>query len=206
MAEPVPIPLPPAAEVEVADVQAANAVPKDRPPEEDVADFAVLIFLPTLGDQVRVLVEGIQDIRVEHRLAGELFAKLVALEVLPALLALGQVQDDLEVIDVETVVALLDDRTADADMGLDFEVLARQLRTGLEIHRNGGIVDLDPAPVDFVPLHEHKLPGEEALTTLFATAFVAKAPYLLEGQIFKVRHDTLLPALRRMVLAALRGS
>ena len=148
VAEPVAVPVPrPIVPAQVADVEVlAVGDAEHRAPEVDVAGAALSVGLPLLGDEVRVVEERVEDVRVEHRLAGELLTKIVALDDRARLLPLGEVEDHLLAVDVQAVLPLLDADPAFALVIDDFGAVERELRLGLE-------VDLDRRGVD----HPHAL-------------------------------------------------
>ncbi len=79
--EPAAAPAPPAAApTEATDTQGANRDAVDGAPEEDVSSVAIFIFLPFLGNEVRVLEQEIQNIGVQDRFAREFLAKFVPLD------------------------------------------------------------------------------------------------------------------------------
>ena len=80
----------------------------------------MLIFLPVLGNEVGIVVEGIQNVRVEDGLARQLSAEFVASDELTTdYLTLGQMQDDFVVIHIQSVRPPLDDGPAITDVALD---------------------------------------------------------------------------------------
>lgn len=85
--EPDAAPAPPVAvPVEAADAQEATAAAVDRPPEEDVAGVASAIFLPILGNEVRIGEQEVQHIGVHHRLVGKFLAERVTHDAFAVLL------------------------------------------------------------------------------------------------------------------------
>ena len=140
--EPVAVRAPPAiAEVDVTHIQVAVRVAVNAGPEKNVTSVTIIVLLPVLGDQVQVLKEGIQQVRVEHRLAGQFFAKFMAAMPLVAFLTLGQVQNDLAAIHIQPISPLCDNDPSLADVLLDFCSVKWKLRRSSEIHCYGGLVD-----------------------------------------------------------------
>lgn len=91
--ETVVAPVPPAAvPAQGAGAQAATAVAVDGAPEEDVAGVALPIPFPLLRNEVRVLQEVVEDVGVQHGLLRQLLAELIALDVLPVLLAAREIE------------------------------------------------------------------------------------------------------------------
>lgn len=134
-AQPAAAPTPrPTAEAQIADTQAAARAAVDRRPEEDITSVTILILLPVFGYQVDVLIEGVQDIRVGHGLARQLFTKLVALKGFALYLPLGQMQNDLP---------LFENGPAFADVGLDFGASERQIWGSGEVDGDCGWVEGD---------------------------------------------------------------
>ena len=75
---------------------------------------------------------------MEHRLPGELFAKLVALDHLAVLLTLGEVEDDLLAIHIQlAILPLLDLHLAAAGVRFDGGTVKRELGRGREIDDDG---------------------------------------------------------------------
>jgi len=70
----------------------AVGVAIDGAPEKDIAGVAIFIPLPVLGNEVGVLEQVVQNIRVQDRLTKELLAQLVTPDVLPVLLVGVNVQ------------------------------------------------------------------------------------------------------------------
>lgn len=140
--EPAVVPAPrPVEEIQTADTEVAEGAAVNRGPEEDVTSVAILVLLPVLRDEVGVLIEGIQNVRVEDGLPCQLLAKLVALERLAALLAAGQMQDDLAAVHEQSVGTLLHDGPAVADVLLDLRSDKRQVRRCTEVDSDGGGVE-----------------------------------------------------------------
>lgn len=108
VAEPVVVPMQLAAvPTQVADIQAAERrVAKDTSPEEDDEGFALLILLPVFGEQLRMVVEVVENIAVQEylRVVFEFLAELVTDDSFVAHLLFGQTKDDLLAVDVEVVV------------------------------------------------------------------------------------------------------
>ena len=160
--EPAVVPAPhPAVEVQIAYIQVAARVAVDGGPEEDVAGVVVLVLLPIFRDEVGVVGERVEQIRIEYGLARELVAKVVALERLAVLLTLGQMQSDLAAVYIQSIGSLLDDGPAFADVLLHFRSVERQLGGSSEIDGDGGGIEgdypsgiLDHQMIHFVPYKE----------------------------------------------------
>lgn len=142
--EPAAAPVPhPVVEVQRADRQAAVRVAVDSGPEEDVTDVAPLILLPVFRDEVGVVGESIKQISVENGFARQLLAKVVALQRLAVHLPLGEMQDDLAAVHIQSVGPLLDNGPAVADVLLHFRSVERQLGGSSEIDDDGRFVEGD---------------------------------------------------------------
>ena len=79
---------------------------KDASPEEDVANFPVLIFLPVFREQFGVVVDVIKNVAVQEYLLAtfEFLAELVPDDSLVAHLTFREVENHLFAVDVEIVV------------------------------------------------------------------------------------------------------
>ena len=88
--EPAAAPVPPdAAPVEATDAQAAIGVAVDRTPEEDRFAF------PLLRNEVRIGKIEIEKLGTVNRRSRKLYTKLVAIDVLPILLPIIEMEFDL---------------------------------------------------------------------------------------------------------------
>ncbi len=145
--KPAAVRVPPTvAVVEAAHTQAAVRAAVDSGPEEDIMGVAPLILLPVLGNEAGVVVEGIENVRIEHRLAGQLLAKVVALERLAVLLPTGQLQDDPAAVHIQSADPLdnIDNSPAFADVLLHLCSVERELRRGAEVYSDGGCAESNP--------------------------------------------------------------
>ena len=140
--EPAVVPAPhPAVEVQIAYVQEAVGVAVNGSPEEDVAHVAFFVALPVLRDEMLVLIQGVENVPVENRLADQLFVQFIALDQLVVHLPLGPMKDDF---DAETVSTLFHRNPAFANVLLYQCTLKGQLRRESEVDIDRRIAHLLP--------------------------------------------------------------
>ncbi len=172
-AEPVAAPVPPpAAEVHVADVQVAARVAVDDGPEVEVDGVAILVLLQVVRDQVLVLEEGIEDVRVERGLPLQLLPELGADDRLPLQLTGVEMQEHLVASNEQEVAdALHPDPPGLAGLGpLDRRVRERDHGRRIEVDLDRQVTDLPPEG-DLWPgvlPAEEPLEGREPLLSLLA--------------------------------------
>ena len=142
----------------------AVRVAVDGAPEEDVPGVALFIFLPVIGDQVRVGEQVIEDIGVENGFAVQRLSELVALDILAVLLTFVEVELDFRRVPFERTASV-----AGLLVLFDFPTV-RNERVGIEIN-------------DVAFDHDLGRAGEKTLHALHAAALVHKCFDLAEVEI-----------------------
>ncbi len=143
---------PPAAPVEVADVEATTEAAVDRAPEEDIPP------LPLLGDEVLVFLfdEEVQHIGIVGRKLRDILAELAVIDPVALRLAFIEVERDLRRVPFhDSALLMFLDRPAVGDEG-----------GGVEVNHVFEDLDLGTAEEGLADLTEKSLPLSEHLDFL----------------------------------------